>query len=61
MTTQSLAHFREQLKTLPVKEVTDKIDYYTSFEPRGINYQAMLDLYEAELERRFLAWEACEA
>ena len=52
--------FKQSLRSLPVKEITDKIDYYTSFEPRGLNYQNMLDLYEAELERRFLAWEACE-
>lgn len=52
--------FKQSLRSLPVKEITDKIEYYTSFEPRGINYQNMLDLYEAELERRFLAWEACE-
>jgi len=52
--------FKQTLRTLPVKEITDKIEYYSGFEPRGVNYQTMLDLYEAELERRFLAWEACE-
>lgn len=52
--------FKQSLRQLPVKEITDKIEYYTSFEPRGVNYQNMLDLYEAELERRFLAWEVCE-
>jgi hypothetical protein len=52
--------FKQTLRELPVKEITNKIEYYSSFEPRGVNYQNMLDLYEAELERRFLAWEACE-
>ena len=52
--------FKQELRSLPIKELTDKIEYYSKFEPRGINYQNMLDLYEAELERRFLAWEACE-
>jgi hypothetical protein len=52
--------FKQSLRTLPIKEITDKIEYYTKFEPRGVNYQNMLNLYEAELERRFLAWEACE-
>lgn len=52
--------FRQELRQLPIKELTDKIEYYTQFEPRGLNYQNMLNLYEAELERRFLAWEACE-
>ena len=52
--------FKNSLRSLPVKEITDKIEYYTSFSPRGINYQNMLNIYEAELERRFLAWEAAE-
>ena len=52
--------FKQELRSLPIKELTDKIEYYSKFEPRGLNYQNMLDLYEAELERRFLAWEACE-
>ena len=48
------------LKNIPLKELLEKIEYYSSFEPRGINYQNMLNKYEAELERRFLAWEVCE-
>jgi hypothetical protein len=56
----STVEFKQTLRALPVKEITDKIEYYSSFEPRGVNYQTMLNLYEAELERRFLAWEACE-
>jgi len=52
--------FKNSLRDLSTQELTDKIDYYQSFEPRGINYQAMLNLHEAELERRFLAWEAAE-
>ena len=51
---------KQELRQLPIKELTNKIEYYSSFEPRGMNYQNMLNLYEAELERRFLAWEACE-
>ena len=56
----STAEFKQNLRNLSTKEITDKIEYYTSFEPRGVNYQNMLNLYEAELERRFLAWEVCE-
>lgn len=52
--------FKQELRSLPIKELTDKIEYYSKFEPRGLNYQNMLNMYEAELERRFLAWEACE-
>lgn len=50
--------FKLSLRNLPLSEITDKIDYYKSFQPRGINYQNQLNLYESELERRFLAWEA---
>ena len=49
--------FKNSLKSLSTKEVIDKIEYYSSFEPRGINYQTMLDLYEAEIERRIYNWE----
>jgi len=51
--------FKQSLRALPLKEITSKIDYYKGFEPRGVNYENMLNLYEAELERRFLSWEAC--
>ena len=57
MTTEQ---FKQSLKTLPIKELTDKIDQYSSFEPRGVNYQAMLDMYNAEIERRIYNWEMAE-
>ena len=57
MTTEQ---FKLSLRTLPIKEITDKIDYYSSFEPRGVNYQNMLDLYTAEIERRIYNWEMVE-
>ena len=57
MTTEQ---FKQSLKTVPIKEITDKIDYYSSFEPRGMNYQAMLDMYNAEIERRIYNWEMAE-
>ena len=49
--------FKNGLKSLSIKEVLDKIEYYSGFEQRGINYQTMLDLYEAEIERRIYNWE----
>ena len=52
------AEFKLSLRTLPTKELTDKIEYYSGFEPRGVNYQTMLDCYHAEMERRILNWEA---
>ena len=48
------------LRGLPIKELMEKIEYYESFAPRGINYQRDLERHEAELERRFLAWEVAE-
>jgi hypothetical protein len=52
--------FKLSLRALPIKELTDKIEYYSGFEPRGVNYQAMLDMYNAEMERRILNWEMAE-
>ena len=49
--------FKDSLKSLSTKEIIAKIEYYSDFEPRGINYQTMLDLYEAEIERRIYNWE----
>ena len=54
MTTEQ---FKLSLRILPIKELTDKVDYYSSFEPRGVNYQTMLDMYNAEIERRIYNWE----
>ena len=57
MTTEQ---FKLSLRTLPIKELTDKIEYYSKFEPRGVNYQNMLDCYHAEMERRIANWEAVQ-
>ena len=57
MTTEQ---FKLSLRTLPIKELTDKIEYYSGFEPRGVNYQNMLDCYHAEMERRIANWEAVQ-
>jgi hypothetical protein len=51
------ADFAQSLRTVPVAVITDQIKYYSGFEPRGINYQTLLDCYHAEMERRILAWE----
>jgi hypothetical protein len=57
MTTEQ---FKLSLRTIPIKELTDKIEYYSGFEPRGVNYQNMLDCYHAEMERRIANWEAVQ-
>jgi hypothetical protein len=57
MTTEQ---FKLSLRTIPVKELADKIEYYSGFEPRGVNYQNMLDCYHAEMERRIANWEAVQ-
>ena len=54
------AEFKLSLRALPIKELEDKIEYYSGFEPRGVNYQNMLDLYNAEIERRIYNWEMVE-
>ena len=57
MTTEQ---FKLSLRTVPIKDLTDKIEYYSGFEPRGVNYQNMLDCYHAEMERRIYNWEAVQ-
>lgn len=52
---------KQNLRELTTKELLDKIEYLSSFNPRGINYQRDLERHECELERRFLAWEIAEA
>ena len=56
----STTEFKQSLRTLPIKELTDKVDYYSGFEPRGVNNQTMLDMYNAEIERRIYNWEMVE-
>jgi len=53
--------FKQSLRAVPIKELTDKVEYYSGFEPRGMNYQAMLDMYNAEIERRIYNWEMVQA
>jgi hypothetical protein len=60
MTTQSLAHFREQLKTMPVQELDAKIELYSGLRSKGLRDEVLLSCYQAEMERRFAAWEACQ-
>lgn len=61
MTTQSLSHFREQLKTMPIRELDTKIELYSSLRSKDVRDEVLLNCYQAEMERRFAAWEACQA
>lgn len=61
MTTQSLSHFREQLKTMPIRELDAKIELYSSLQSKGVRDEVLLNCYQAEMERRFAAWETCQA
>lgn len=49
--------FQRSLTALSTRDIMAKIEYLSSFEPRGINYQAQLDLYDAEIERRIYNWD----
>jgi hypothetical protein len=61
MTTQSLTQFREQLKTMPIKELDAKIELYSGLHSKGVRDEVLLSCYQAEMERRFAAWETCQA
>lgn len=53
-----LSEFRQQLRQLTVQELEDKIALYQDSQSRGISDEVLLSCYEAEMERRILAWEA---
>lgn len=50
-----------QLRDLSVKELDAKIQLYRDLKTRNSRDEVLLSCYEAEMERRFLAWEACQA
>lgn len=58
---QSLTEFKRQLRDLPLKELEAKIALYQDLKSRGVRDEILQGCYESELERRFLAWEACES
>lgn len=58
---QSLTQFKMQLRDLSVKELDAKIQLYRDLKTRNSRDEVLLSCYEAEMERRFLAWEACQA
>ena len=59
--TQSLTQFKLTLRGLPVKELDSKIQLYRDLKTRNSRDEVLLSCYEAEMERRFMAWEACQA
>lgn len=61
MTTQSLTEFKQQLRQLSVKELDAKIQLYRDLKSMSTRDQVLLSCYENEMERRFMAWEACQA
>lgn len=54
----SLDEFRKQIRQLTTKQLDAKIEMYKESPSRGITDEILLGCYEAEMERRFLAWEA---
>lgn len=58
---QSLTQFKMQLRDLSVKELDAKIQLYRDLKTRNSRDEVLLSCYEAEMERRFAAWEACQA
>jgi hypothetical protein len=56
----TIAEFRQQLRSAPLKELLEHIDLYKSLASLGVNDEVRLSIMESELERRFLAWEAAE-
>jgi hypothetical protein len=61
MMTQSLTQFKLALRDMPARELDAKIQLYRDLKSLNTRDQVLLSCYEAEMERRFLAWEACQA
>jgi hypothetical protein len=55
-----LDKFKEQLRDMSTHELEAVIAQYQESPSRGITDEVLLGCYEAEMERRFLAWEAAE-
>jgi len=56
----SLNEFRQQIRQLTTQQLEAKIELYQESQSRGITDEVILECYQAEMERRFLAWEAAE-
>ena len=56
----SLEEFRRQIRQLTTQQLDARIEMYEESPSRGITDEVILECYKAEMERRFLAWEAHE-
>lgn len=54
----NLERIKQELTELSTKELEAKLDLYKDLKSRSVNDEIMITLFENEMERRFLAWEA---
>jgi hypothetical protein len=56
---RTVSEYKEMVRNMPFKEVEGLFDTYMNCQSRGVKDDIIMNILEAELERRFLAWEAC--
>ena len=54
----SLDEFKQQIRQLTTAQLEDRIEMYEESPSRGVSDEVILECYKAEMERRFLVWEA---
>ena len=57
---RTVAEYKEIVRNMPFKEVEGLLETYKNCQSRGVNDDMIMNILESEIERRFLAWEACE-
>ena len=51
------AEYKEMVRTMPFKEVEGLFDTYMNCQSRGVKDDIIMNILEAEIERRISNWE----
>ena len=54
---RTLAEYREIVRTMPFKEVEGLFESYMNCPSRGVKDEIIMNILEAEIERRIANWE----
>ena len=54
---RTAAEYKEMVRTMPFKEVEGLFDSYMNCQSRGVKDDIIMNILEAEIERRIARWE----
>ena len=54
---RTVAEYKEIVRNMPFKEVEGLFDTYMNCQSRGVNDDIIMNVLEAEIERRIANWE----